>query len=85
MTKNSPEADFTSNEVRSNHNRNTLDELEVRILCDPEGGDYPRTVPPSGTRVLLIGHHGRVAGALCTISDAAGKKLRKRLTVEILD
>lgn len=33
----------------------------------------------------VIGHHGRTAEALRTIFGAAGMKLQKRVSVEILD
>ena len=33
----------------------------------------------------VIGHHGRIATALRTIFGAAGMKLHKRVTVEILN
>ena len=33
----------------------------------------------------VIGRHGRIAAALRTILGAAGRKLHKRVTVEILD
>jgi predicted RNA-binding protein YlqC (UPF0109 family) len=33
----------------------------------------------------VIGHHGRLVTALRTILGAAGRKLHKRVTVEILD
>src|SRR5258708_26130680 len=33
----------------------------------------------------VIGHNGRIAEALRTILGAAGRKLHKRVTVEILD
>jgi len=33
----------------------------------------------------VIGHHGRIVGALRTIFGAAGMKLHRRVTVEILN
>ncbi len=33
----------------------------------------------------VIGHHGRIAKGLRTIFGAAGMKLQKRVTVDILD
>ena len=63
---------------------NHPEEVQVRAVQGQAGTILELRVHPEDVG-QVIGHHGRIVEALRTIFGAAGSKLRKRVTVEILN
>ncbi len=59
-------------------------QVQVRAIEGEQVTVFELRVHPSDLG-QVIGHHGRIANAIRTILGAAGMKLRKRVTLEILE
>ena len=60
------------------------DQVQVRAIEDEQATVFELRVDPSDLG-KVIGRQGRIAQAIRTILSAAGMKLRKRFTLEILE
>jgi uncharacterized protein len=60
------------------------DQVQVRAIEGEQVTVFELRVHPSDLG-QVIGHHGRIADAIRTILGAVGMKLRKRVTLEILE
>ena len=60
------------------------EEVQVRVVQEQAVTILELRVHPEDIG-KVIGYHGRTAEALRTIFGAAGRKLQKRVTVEIID
>ncbi len=60
------------------------DQVQVRAIEGEQVTVFELRVHPSDLG-QVIGHHGRIANAIRTILGAAGMKLHKRVTLEILE
>jgi uncharacterized protein len=60
------------------------DQVQVRAIEGEQVTVFELRVHPSDLG-KVIGHQGRIANAIRTILGAAGMKLRKRVTLEIVE